>query len=394
MDENEKDKCENILGLIVIGKFKKGKEDDLSSFEVDDFYAVNNKNFEYVITDKDETKSASKRKDTRLIEYFSLFHKKYETTEIDSTDDIASMHRFKNKKLKDGQVMLFINAVVRNKKVIVAYKNNFSGNASFFNFNKKEGSNENEIAEIIMNCIENDKLTVLKERIRTAISRDFGEEDAKNILKEIKLNEKDDIKSLIKEYITAVLNIKSNKFVNLRYPEYKKIMTVIIDSFKDTIPNYKHKVYNLRIRKSDDKREMFEEIEQNYQDAGINIEYLWNGTIFRANFRVQLQKNKEYTIRTLTNIFQNMIINDIFISISETIDLQFDSIKHMIKNKFVAMIEHCIDDKNKNKNKNFCDILVRNMKFKGGKTRKKKKRTRRNKKTKTIKQLLKRFLYQ
>ena len=91
-------------------------------------------------------------------------------------------------------------------------------------------------------------------------------------------------------------------------------------------------------------------------------------------------------------IFQNKIIKDIFISISETIDLQFDSIKNMIKNKFVAMIKDCIND-NENKNKKFCDILVIEMTFNGGKTRKKKKRTRRNKKTKTIKQLLKQFLY-
>ena len=92
-----KDLCENILGLIVIGKFKEGKEDNLASFEVDDFYAVNNKNFEYVITDK-KHKTTSKRKDTRLIEYFSLFHKTYDPTKIESTDDIASMNDFKNKK--------------------------------------------------------------------------------------------------------------------------------------------------------------------------------------------------------------------------------------------------------------------------------------------------------
>jgi hypothetical protein len=383
-----KDLCENILGLIVIGTFKKGKEDDLSSFEVDDFYAVNNKNFEYVITDK-KHKTTTKRKDTRLIEYFSLFHRKYDPTEIESIDDIASMNDFKNKKLKDGQVMIFINAVIKNEKIIAAYKDGVDGEIKISNFDKTEDFNENGIMEIIMNCVEHDKLTVLKKRIQSAISSDFGEKDANKISEKIKLDEQDDIKILINEYITSILQIKSNKFVNFTYPKDKKIMIVIEESFKDKIPNYKHKVYNSRIRKPDDKREMFEEIEQNYQNAGINIEYLWNGTIFRANFRVQ----NEDTIRTLKKIFQNMIINDIFISISETIDLQFDSIKHIIKNKFVKMIEDCIDDKNKHKNKKFCDILVTKMKFKGGKTRKKKKRVTRNKKTKTIKQLLKRFLY-
>lgn len=383
------DRCENILGLIVIGKFKEGKEDDLSSFEVDDFYAVNNKNFEYVITDKHETKT--KRKDTRLIEYFSLFHRKYDPTEIESTYDIASMNEFKNKTLTTGQVMIFINAVIKNEKIIVAYKDGVDGEIKISNFDKTEGFDKNGIMEIIMNCVEHDRLTVLKKRIRTAISSDFGEEDANKISEKIKLNEQDDIKSLIKEYIASVLKIKSNKFVNLNYSEDKNIITIIEESFEATISKGKSKgkkVYNSRIRKPDDERSKWRGLEQNYQDAEINTECIWNGTIFGASFRQQ----NEDTIRILTKIFQNKIINDIFISISETIDLQFDNIKNMIKNNFFAMIEDCINN-NKNKNKKFCDILVIKMKFKGGKTRKKKKRTTRNKKTKTIKQLLKRFLY-
>ena len=160
-----KDLCENILGLIVIGKFKEGKEDYLSSFEVDDFYAVNNKKFQYVITNK-KNETTTKRKDTRLIEYFSLFHTKYDPTEIEYIDDIASMNEFKNKTLTTGQVMIFINAVIKNEKIIVAYKDGVDGEIKISNFDKTEDFNENGIMEIIMNCVEHDMLYIIRETIK------------------------------------------------------------------------------------------------------------------------------------------------------------------------------------------------------------------------------------
>ena len=75
-----------------------------------------------------------------------------------------------------------------------------------------------------------------------------------------------------------------------------------------------------------------------------------------------------------------------------------DNINEIIGNSYLKMKNYSIE-KFKNKPENIGSVNLSNMlrptgfSSRGGKTRKKRKRTRRNKKTKTIKQLLKQFLY-
>ena len=148
------DRCENILGLIVIGKFKEGKEDDLSSFEVDDFYAVNNKNFEYVITNKKHETKTNTRKiprdfEAKLIEFFSLYDDKFTS----STDDheLKDIKRFMDthKGITDKEI-LYINASVNKGEIQGVYMKR--GIISLFDFGSNP-SRDNEIQKLLFNCL-------------------------------------------------------------------------------------------------------------------------------------------------------------------------------------------------------------------------------------------------
>jgi len=170
------DRCENILGLIVIGKFKEGKADDLASFEVDDFYAVNNKNFEYVITDKDETKTNTRKIprdfEAKLIEFFSLYDKKFKS----STDDheLKDIKRFMDthKGITDKEI-LYINASVNKGEIQGVYMK--KGKISLFDFGSNP-SRHNEIEELLLNCL---SMNNLLKQIREHITLRIGAIDIK-----------------------------------------------------------------------------------------------------------------------------------------------------------------------------------------------------------------------
>jgi len=93
------------------------------------------------------------------------------------------------------------------------------------------------------------------------------------------------------------------------------------------------------------------------------------------------------------------VIQEIIDNYKQSKKFEIDNINEIIGNSYLKMKNYSNENFEK-KPENIGSVNLSNMlkptgftSSKGGKTRKKKKRIRRNKKTKTIKQLLKRFLY-
>lgn len=511
-----KDLCENILGLIVIGKFKEGKEDDLSSFEVDDFYAVNNKNFEYVITDKHETKTNTRKIprdfEAKLIEFFSLYDKEFKS----STDEheLKDIKRFmdNHKGIPDKEI-LYINASVNKGEIQGVYMK--GENISLFDFSS-DPSRQNEIETLLLNCLSmNNLLKQIREHItleigaidikieekeqkkqefvdtgsvskklnaalavlgpdyrvngrrlednindlnmqqenlnidkkideegRTNLSRgNIGRQNT--LLRGIKEEWKTAVESKNKEIIKTIKKLESNK---TKLEEIKKeksveqILTKLIDyivkeqpelQFEITKPNDIVHITNtnepqlafgeyksIKKRLNPELQHILPDIQDNAYNSNrikiyekidistsknkiiLNIKNTWNGTIFLFNKIIDnnttdiYQAICIYFIKTLHDI----VVQEIIDNYKQTKIFNIDNINQIIGNSYLKM-KNFSDEKFKNKPQiksvNLKNMLKSTFKstFKGGKTRKKKKRARRNKKTKTIKQLLKRFLY-
>ena len=511
------DRCENILGLIVIGKFR--KEDDLSSFEVDDFYAVNNKNFEYVITDKHETKTNMRKiprdNEAKLIEFFSLYNKKFTS----STDDneLEDIKRFMDthKGITDKEI-LYINASVNKGEIQGVYMK--KGKISLFDFGSNP-SRHNEIEELLFNCL---SMNNLLKQIREHITLEIGAIDIKIEEKEQKKQEfvdtgsvskklnaalavlgadyivehknlKDKIKNfnnqittlnkekkekkiddkafnfqignvenqqnkllkkIIKEWKTAVESnnkeiIKTIEKLELNKTELKEIkqeksveqiLTKLIDyivkeqpelQFEIKKPNDIDHITNtnepqlasgkydsIKTRLNTELQRILPDIQDNaynnnsnrikiYEKKDIstknillNIKNTWNGTIFLFNKIINTNTTNIYQticiyfIKTLHDI----VVQEIIDNYKQKPFFNIDNINEIIGNSYLKMKNYSIE-KFKNKPENIGSVNLSNMlrptgfSSRGGKTRKKRKRTRRNKKTKTIKQLLKQFLY-
>jgi len=507
------DRCENILGLIVIGKFKEGKEDDLSSFEVDDFYAVNNKNFEYVITDKDETKTNTRKIprdfEAKLIEFFSLYDKEFKS----STDEheLKDIKRFMDthKGITDKEI-LYINASVNKGEIQGVYMKR--GITSLFDFGSNP-SRQNEIKTLLLNCLSmNNLLKQIREHITLEIgaidikieekeqkkqefvdtgsvskklnaalavlgpdyrvngrrlednindlnmqqenldkNKKIDEEGKTNLstgnigrqntlLRGIKEEWKTAVESKNKEIIKTIKKLESNK---TKLEEIKKeksveqILTKLIDyivkeqpelQFEIKKPNDIDHITNtnepqiasgeyesIKERLNPELQHILPDIQDNAYNSNIIkiykkkdtypknilliIKNTWNGTIFLFNKIINNNKTDIYQaiciyfIKTLHDI----VVQEIIDNYKQTKIFNIDNINQIIGNSYLKMKNYS-NEKFKNKPQ-IESVNLENMlrptgfRSRGGKTRKKKKRTRRNKKTKTIKQLLKQFLY-